>query len=239
MIPIIIFLLLISTGCAETEVIYKDSELFSDDDTELGECPDDMVEVGKICVDRYEASRTDATSSDQGKEAGMAVSKKGVLPWMENPVTDQVYSIFKTACEAAGKVLCKDSDWVGACQGPEKLTYSWGNSWDREICNNVDTYCDDHCLKNDIPESECSTFPNCGYEYYCFKPAVTGEFESCTNFAGVHDINGNMWEITDTGSGYRIRGGAFNCAGASDRLKCTYAAGWKELYAGFRCCRER
>ncbi|HPA57637.1 MAG TPA: hypothetical protein PLT70_09440 [bacterium] len=45
--------------------------------------------------------------------------------------------------------------------------------------------------------------------------------------------------MTDTGSGYKIRGGAFNCAGAIDRLKCTYSAGWSELYAGFRCCRER
>jgi hypothetical protein len=232
-------ILLISTSCAETEILYKDSELFSDDDVELAECPDDMVEVGKICVDRYEASRSDATSSDQGAATDIAVSKKGVVPWMENPVTDEVYTVFKAACEAADKILCKDSDWVGVCQGPEKLTYSWGNNWDREICNNVDTFCDDHCLENDIPESECSIFPNCGYEYYCFKPVLTGDFKDCVNFAGVHDINGNAWEITDTGNGYKIRGGAFNCASAMDRLKCTYAAGCKELYAGFRCCRER
>ncbi|HQI05006.1 MAG TPA: hypothetical protein PL195_07060 [bacterium] len=230
--------ILFTASCADTEVIYKDSELFSDND-ELSECPDDMVEAGRICIDRYEASRKDATAEDQGTATDIAISKKGVLPWMENPMNNAAYEQFKFACVAAGKFLCRDSEWVSICEGPEKLTYSWGNNWDVEICNNVDTFCDDHCLENDIPESECSTFPNCGYEYYCFKPALTGEFQDCVNFAGAHDINGNLWEITDTGSGYKIRGGAFNCAGAIDRLECTYSAGWSELYAGFRCCRER
>jgi len=238
--PLILFLFItFLTSCAETEVIYKESDLFSDNDTELSKCPDDMVTVGNICIDRYEASRKDATATDQGTSTDIAFSKEGVLPWMENPMTDEAFENFKKAYEAAGKHLCQDSEWVAACEGPEQMAYSWGNNWDREVCNNVDTFCDDHCAAEEIPEEKCKTYPNCGYEYYCFKPSKTGEFTECFNFAKAYDINGNAWEITDTGSGYAVRGGAFNCASASDRLKCRYAAGWKELYAGFRCCLER
>lgn len=235
----IIILLVFSVGCAETEVIYKDAELFSDNDTELSECPDDMVTVGKICMDRYEASRKDATADNQGSSTDIAISKKGVLPWMENPMSSEVFETFKKACEAADKYLCKDEEWIGACEGPEKLNYSWGNEWERKICNNVDTYCDDYCIENGISEAECKIYPNCGYEYYCFKPSLTGEFTECSNFAGAYDICGGVWEVTDRGSGYAVRGGAFNCAGAIERLKCRYSAGWKDLYAGFRCCKER
>ncbi|MGI6394644.1 MAG: hypothetical protein ACOX2F_07975 [bacterium] len=236
---LLIFSVFLIVSCANEEITHKEESGFFSDDDNFEECPDEMVAIGKICMDRYEASRSDATAASEGVKIDAALSKKGVLPWMENPVTHETYKMFKSACEASGKFLCRDSEWVSACEGPEKLTYSWGNNWDRKICNNVDTFCDDYCLNNDIPEAQCSLFPDCGYEYYCFKPALTGEFENCTNFAGIHDIAGNMWEITDTGNGYKIRGGAFNCAGAIERLKCTFAAGWSELYGGFRCCKER
>lgn len=225
------------SGCADTEVIYKDSELFTDTDAELAPCPDDMVETGNICVDIYEASRSDATASGQGVSTDRAVSKKGVMPWMENPVNDEVYELFKAACEASGKRLCKDPEWTGVCHGTGNTVYSWGNDFDREICNNVDIFCDDHCEENGI--EDCNTGANCGYSYGCFKPQTTGNFENCKNFAGAFDINGNVWEMTDNGGSYVIRGGAFNCANAAERLKCSFAAGWKELYAGFRCCKER
>lgn len=233
----LLILFVFLNGCADTEVIYKDSELFNDSDAELMECPDDMAEVGNICVDKYEASRSDATASTQGTATDKAISRKGVMPWMENPVTDSSYSSFKSACESAGKKLCKDPEWLGACSGPEKTVYSWGDKYDRELCNNVDVFCDDHCEEASI--EECNTGADCGYEYQCFKPLPTGSFENCKNFAGAFDINGNVWEIADTGNGYVIRGGAFNCANAAARFECNFSAGWKELYAGFRCCKER
>ncbi len=230
---------LIFIGCAETEVIYKDSEFFNDNDNELSECPEEMVAVGNICMDIYEASRVDATADEQGTSEEKAVSKKGVLPWMVNPMTDEHFETFKKACIASGKRLCRNEEWTATCQGPEELTYSWGNDYDRKICNNVDTYCDEHCAENDISQAECNTFPDCGYDYYCFKVVPTGSFENCRNFADIYDISGNVWEITDNGEGYSVKGGAFNCANAQERLKCTYSAGWTKLYAGFRCCKDR
>lgn len=239
MLRYLLVFILLFTGCAGTEVIYKDSELFTDNDSELTECPEDMVAVGRICVDKYEASRTDATQNDQGTSTNLAMSVEGVLPWMVNPMTEEHFTTFKKACEAADKRLCRNDEWTSTCQGPDELIYSWGNSYDVEICNNVDTYCDDHCSENDIPETECNTFPGCGYDYYCFKVVPTGFFNNCKNYNDIFDINGNVWEITDNGSGYSVKGGAFNCASAQERLKCTYSAGWTKLYAGFRCCKDR
>jgi len=218
----------------DKDLVDEDIEVVDDSD---GPCPSDMVESGEICIDKYEASRSDATKSDQGTATNKAFSKPGVLPWMVNPINNTHFAEFKAACSAVGKRLCKDDEWISSCQGPDELTYSWGNTYDREICNNVDTFCDDHCSENNI--TECNTSSGCGYTYGCYTKVPTGSFENCTNDAGAFDINGNVWEITDAGSEYKTRGGAFNCASASSRLECTYNAGWAELYAGFRCCKDR
>ena len=86
---------------------------------------------------------------------------------------------------------------------------------------------------------------NCGYDFSgekCFKAVPTGSFKSCHNDFQVFDVNGNVWEavLSDSDSrGFEIRGGAFNCANPSERLKCTFNASWSALYAGFRCCKDR
>ena len=53
-----------------------DSDVVSDEDSEPVSCPGDMAQVGSICVDIYEASRTDATATSQGESTDAA----GVLP---------------------------------------------------------------------------------------------------------------------------------------------------------------
>lgn len=220
----------------DADLVDLDVEVVDDSD---GPCPSDMVESGEICIDRYEASRSDAAESNEGTATNKAFSKPGVLPWMVNPMNSTHFAEFKSACTAVGKRLCRDDEWVSSCKGPDELTYSWGNTFDKEICNNVDTFCDDYCADNSIPTETCSNGSDCGYTYNCFTEVPTGSFKSCTNYAGAFDINGNVWEITDTGSGYATRGGAFNCAGAENRLKCTFNAGWTALNAGFRCCKDK
>lgn len=202
-------------------------------------CPIDMVENGSSCIDKYEASKKDATGTSQGADESIAISKGRVLPWMVNPMNEESYNKFKKACAAAGKRLCRDDEWIFACEGAEKTLYSWGNQYERELCNSLDTFCDEYCIEKGINEGNCNLSENCGYEYYCFRVVKTGDFYNCKNHSGAFDINGNVWEITDTGDDYKVRGGAFNCAYPVSRLKCGYAAGWEELYAGFRCCKDR
>ncbi|MBN1960090.1 MAG: SUMF1/EgtB/PvdO family nonheme iron enzyme [Deltaproteobacteria bacterium] len=211
-------------------------------------CPNDMVAIGSaFCIDKYEASRADATESDQGINNSIAISQPGVLPWMVDEMTTTHFNEFKDACQAAGKHLCSKEEWFAACTGSQQNNYVYGNIFNRETCNCVDTFCDDFCVQRSI--SPCDTTTNCGYTYYykynieIFHEVPTAQFSDCTNDYGTLDINGNVWEIvTSTNDllnrGYEIRGGAFNCASASARVNCSFNATWSTLYAGFRCCKQ-
>jgi cysteine-rich repeat protein len=218
---------------------------------EAGTCPPDMVPIpadpahdvpDPFCMDVYEASRADATAAGEdamGTDVNKAVSQKGVIPWHVNPMSARVFEQFQAACRTAGKRICKKEEFKTACSRAGSNLYVFGNTFDREICNCVDTFCDDHCTEHGI--DPCSTADNCGYTYRCFHAVPTGDFSGCTNAYKTFDICGNVWEIVPADTdprGYEVRGGAFNCAGASARLQCTFNAGWTGLYAGFRCCRD-
>jgi len=205
-------------------------------------CPPDMVAIGTAyCVDRYEASRADSSAEDAGQDNTIALSRPGVMPWMVNPMTPSRLAEFQAACATAGKHLCSREEWFAACTGPSQTTYVYGNVFERETCNCVDTYCDDYCAEHGIEANQCSTGPDCGYRYDCYRVVRTAQFADCTNDYGTLDMNGNLWEVvtSDVDSrGYELRGGAFNCAGASQRVNCSFNASWSELYAGFRCCKS-
>ena len=232
----------------------------SDTNTEtasVGPCPEDMVHVAtapskgissSFCIDRFEASRKDATATSPGSDDSVALSRGGVLPWFKNPIDASTFAQFKNACLKNGKRICRSDEWFGACTGTGQFYYVFGDTFDPLICNCVDTFCASYCQDNDIPETECNTESNCGYDcgkvgddVQCFHVAPTGDFPECKNGFGTYDINGNVWELVavpDDPDGFEIRGGAFNCAGASTRLRCDYKADWTSLYAGFRCCKD-
>jgi len=149
-----------------------------------------------------------------------------VIPWCVTQASPTVLQVFLNACAAAGKRLCTKQEWYSACTGPDRLTYSFSDEFDPETCNCVDTFCDDTCLAQGIPD--CNTGANCGYQYNCFHVAPTGQFHACQDATGAHDVSGNVWELVPSGDdprGYEVRGGAFN-------------ATWDALYAGFRCCAD-
>jgi len=153
-------------------------------------------------------------------------------------MSEEHFESFQAACAAAGKHLCTKDEWYAACAGPDAQPYVYGATFDREICNCVDTFCDDYCEENGL--TSCNTGASCGYAYNCFHEVPTAEFTGCTNEYGTFDINGNVWEIVPSDTdprGYEVRGGAFNCAGASQRVSCGFNASWPDLYAGFRCCK--
>lgn len=229
-------------------------------------CPGDMVAVANLfCVDRYEASRPDATAVSPGSDESRAASVAGVLPWYVNPMTYAAFTTFKAACEAAGKRLCAADEWLYLCQGPGQNTYFFGNSWNPSVCNSVDTYCQQCCdVLGDV--AVCPLGEDCGYSWLlsssltpetcsitqpygrdtchvCYHVMPTGSFPRCVNDAGVFDVNGNVWEVvpvptTVDDRGYQVRGGAFNCGSPSTRFKCDFNAEWNALFAGFRCCKD-
>lgn len=135
---------------------------------------DEMVKVGPLCVDKYEASvwsKPDGTGTEYGTEKAdypdtfprngnwstklYAVSKKAVLPsryitWFQA----------QQACAASGKRLLTNAEWQMAAAGtPENDT--------------------------DDGKTDCATRKG---------PAKTGAREKCVSKWGVYDMGGNMWE---------------------------------------------
>ncbi len=197
------------------------------------QCPAGMVPVERrFCVDVYESSRPDATSSSSGSDSSLATSRPNVLPWQ---VKDNAEAA--QACLAAGKSLCSEDQWYKACTGPANTVYSYGDEYDVLSCNGIDTYCD--CG----PTSSCGSHDPCPYPY-CYRDCgawfilqPTGSFTQCTNGYGVFDINGNLWEHVLDGDETRIRGGAYNCSDSKKLHRCDYIPStWKPSARGFRCC---
>jgi hypothetical protein len=168
-------------------------------------CPADMATLQSGgCVDRYEASTG---------ISGEAVSAPHVLPWL-SLTTAQA----QTACTLAGKHLCTEAEWQGACSGPQALQYPYGNAYSTTACNGLDKG-----LGAIVPTAQVST-------------CVGG-------YAGVFDMSGNAYERTATCAAgtCRIRGGSYRSGAGAGLLKCTtgfdFPEGSGDPAVGFRCCR--
>ncbi len=205
-------------------------------------CPEDMANIeNTFCMDKFEASRPDATENFEGRDSFRATSRKGVLPWMTKNNKEA-----EEACKNAGKRLCSANEWFFACAGEEKRIYSYGNKYDPSRCNGIDTFC--YC-----DSEECSGLSSCPYPHCYNQPSLegggpcdsnfhlmpTGSFPECKNIYGVYDLNGNVWEHIMDGSEYTVRGGAYNCGDSEKLSRCDYIpATWKPSALGFRCCSD-
>ncbi|MCU0694735.1 MAG: formylglycine-generating enzyme family protein [Polyangiaceae bacterium] len=176
-------------------------------------CPQDMVNVADaFCVDRYEASRPDATRSNPGSIETRAVSRQGVMPWRLVPPASNAQA--RAACQTAGKDLCTPHQWRAACEGPQATAYGYGDVYNSATCNGIDTF---------------------GLSGFHLLP--TGELPGCRSGWGAFDMNGNLWEHVLGGSDQTIRGGAYNCKDSQSSHRCDYVPGdWTPSARGFRCC---
>lgn len=108
-----------------------------------------------FCIDKYEASRG---------SYGKAESKPGAQPWVNID-----WDGAKTACEAAGKRLCKDWEWIAACNLDGARYYLTEEGYNEKYgCNTALPG-----IKN------------------------TGINAKCRSDVGVYDMIGNAFEWTD------------------------------------------
>ncbi len=164
-----------------------------------GQSVDDMAliigENGQFCIDRYEAS-LDLN--------GMAVSVPGVLPQVNISGVQAM-----AACEAAGKHLCTDAEWIRACQGPTGFIYPYGNTLQPGVCNDT----------RELKE--------------------TGDSLGCVSIEGVYDMVGNVGEWTNDPAGTFRGGyfGDISLNGYGCLYRTTARDfAYSDNTTGFRCC---
>jgi formylglycine-generating enzyme required for sulfatase activity len=146
----------------------------------------------------------------------------------------------KAACEAAGKQLCTEAQWIAACQGAAPIDDNGnGQVADDLIEGTAYPYGDFHepgrCWEAKInPKLEPGQAPP-------FRPVYTGEMPACVSPAGVYDLTGNMEEWVGTSPENAVLlGGAFDTP--DDKARCyrrndTFGAGYANVRTGFRCCK--
>ncbi len=168
-------------------------------------CPEEMTLVVRtdrvFCVDSYEASRSDATTSSPGSADSMAHSQAGVMPWADISLADAA-----AACEAAGKRLCTAAEWGTSCGGSAGFLYPYDEStYSATTCNGIDR--------------------GVG------AAAPTGSHPSCTSPDGIFDLSGNLEEwVSDgqtRGGSYEDSSASLTCTGEEGPTAPSAAIGFR------------
>ncbi len=206
-----------------------------------GGCANGMVRVASFCIDKFEGALVavagDGSTSQwspyesPGGRRVRAISARGAVP--QGYVSGAQAA---RACAEAGKRLCSDTEWKRACQGPDGLTFPYGNTreWGR---------CNDH--RDEHPAVELfGSVTNLG------SPCInqlhdtvdrTGDRTGCVTVEGAYDMVGNLHEWTADSSG-TFRGG-FYVDTVLNGQGCNYVTtahdtAYGDYSTGFRCCSD-
>jgi len=190
-----------------------------------GPCPDDMVDVGIACIDRYEAP------NEKGKKPLLMQSALDGEAW----------------CAERGKRLCKEVEWNRACMGKRGYNFPYGAKWKRGVCN------DDKTWK--LPRWKAiQSHPSAASKKEAARldqSEPAGAREGCVSPDGVHDLTGNAaeWvvrtEDNDTNYDHVVKGCYWaRCYRPPHTPSCDYVnwmhRGAERSYEmGFRCCKDR
>jgi hypothetical protein len=209
--------------------------------------PPDVARAAELAR-TYEDLRSEAPAGSYGFELAVpppptrpieprAISAAGVSPqgYLSADRAEQ-------ACEAAGKRLCTEAEWVTACRGEEQRAFPYGESYEAGACNvyreshpsfllhgNASRYHDDP--RNNLVEIDGRPLLR-----------ATGATPRCASRWGddeIFDMVGNLDEWTsDPGGvfagGFYARGTKSGCA---SRVSA-HPRGYSDYSTGARCCAD-
>jgi formylglycine-generating enzyme required for sulfatase activity len=202
--------------------------------------------AGRFCIDRWEASLVLMAASgeqpfspyDSPGEGQLvrAVSRPDVVPqgYVSRDQAD-------AACQASGKRLCAEEEWVTACRGDPPHAFPYGDDREKGACNDAGIS-PLHVYYPEAPwvytggpmnDPRLNQTPR--------TVAKTGEYARCTNGFGVYDMVGNLHEWVMSARP-TFRGGYFqdtriNGNGCAYRTTA-HEAGYHDYSTGFRCCAD-
>jgi formylglycine-generating enzyme required for sulfatase activity len=197
-----------------------------------------------FCIDRFEASLVEVTargdtpfspySTVSGRHV-RAVSRKGVVPQAYISRDEAL-----AACKASGKRLCRESEWVKACEGKRPTTFPYGDERKAGYCNDQGRAPLLILYKLDDPTAhDFAPMNDPRLNQLDRTLARTGAHPHCTNSFGVYDMVGNLHEWVDDPEG-TFRGGYYldthiNGDGCHYRT-VAHDASYHDYSTGFRCC---
>lgn len=210
-------------------------------------CPDGMIAVESVCIDRFEASLVVLDDAGvvvaswspyfhPGDTRVRAVSLAGGVPQGYIDADSAA-----DACAEAGKRLCTDTEWLRACQGPAGTTYPWGTDAMPGVCNDAR---ERHPAIEYFGTAEPWIWSELGNPCILQVPdglQTAGAHPACITAEGALDMVGNLHEWTADPAG-TFRGGFFVDT-VLNGPGCTYATTahdrthW-DYSTGFRCCAD-
>ncbi len=183
---------------------------------DISPCPAGMAPLPglEVCMDRYEASCDAATYTNSPCNSGdSAFSRPGRQPWTEiTPGEAQL------ACSLVGKRLCKQSEWLSACQGEDQTIYPYGDDYHISWCNDRNYNAPD--------------------PYDTFTPS--GSLYLCSSSNGHFDLSGNVGEYVefDDAPGHIAMSPRGFSANIDSTCSDDLAISESSWVVGFRCCKS-
>jgi sulfatase modifying factor 1 len=174
----------------------------------------------RFCIDEYEYP-----------------NQKGAHPpWMVSWYDAQ------SSCAAVEKRLCFESEWVSACEGPDKTPFPYGYERDNAKCNIDNTWIRPHLANLYGKDSEAKSKELSRLD----QSVPSGALSECVSGFGVHDLTGNFDEwvtadhrYDDKSSWAALKGGAWgHVRNACRPTTTTHPPDFTYYFIGFRCCKD-
>lgn len=211
-------------------------------------CPAEMASIlGRFCIDRWEAGTVEIVGPKRTRPhapfepvTGLSVrafSKKGVVPQAYVSRDESA-----RACEAAGKRLCSDDEWLTACRGKKPTRFPYGDTRVPGRCADTDRVAPLEAIFGATKGDDRYDFASMNdprLDQIAGGIAKTGEFSRCAGSFRVFDMVGNLHEWTSDPKG-TFRGGYYldttiNGEGC-DYVTVAHDATYHDYSTGFRCC---
>lgn len=155
----------------------------------------------------------------------------------------------EATCQSKGKRLCHETEWVMACEGPDKTPFPYGWDRDQTACNIDNTWIDPKKNKSKQMAMYSSDAAVRDAELERLdQSAASGAFERCVSGYGVHDLTGNFdeWVTRDTKPGAKdkskwagLKGGAWgHVRNACRPMTTSHEPEFTYYFVSFRCCAD-